>query len=165
VDKIKYAEKAKINSNRIIIHIIDMNKFGYEFRGSITLFESGKMLVLGTKSFKGLYYNVMYLIAKLIQNGVQLPYVPILEVVNVVFTSTLGVPINLDELSFILTNVDYDTDTFPGAIYNIEEPRSAILIFTTGRVVIVGLLDEKDAQKVLNQLKEELVESGFIDVI
>jgi len=165
IDKIYHTKKAEINSNRIIIHIVDMNKFGPEFRGSITLFESGKMLVLGTKSFKALYYNVLYLLSKLYVYGVKFNYVPVVEVVNVVFTSSLGTPVNLDELAFILENVDYDTDNFPGAIYLIDEPRSAILIFSTGRVVVVGHLDEKSAKQALNKLKQELIDSGFIDVL
>lgn len=165
LDKIYHTKKAEINSNRIIIHIVDMNKFGSEFRGSITLFESGKMLILGTKSFKALYYNVMYLLSKLYNYNVQFRKVPVIEVVNVVFTSTLGTPVNLDELAFILENVDYDTDNFPGAVYLIDNPRSAILIFSTGRVVIVGHLEEKTARQALNKLKQELIDSGFIDTI
>ena len=165
IDKIYHAKKAEINSNRIIIHIVDLAKLGPEYRGSITLFESGKMLILGTKSFKALHYNVLYLMAKLYTYGVRFERVPVVDVVNVVFTSTLGVPVNLDELAFILENVDYDTDNFPGAIYFINNPRSAILIFSTGRVVVVGHLEEKSAKEALNKLKQELVDSGFIDTL
>jgi len=55
-------------------------------------------------------------------------------------------------------HTEYNPDTFPGLIYRIQAPKSTILVFSTGKLVLTGLKKEKDVgpitQKVLKVISK-----------
>jgi len=59
---------------------------------------------------------------------------------NIVVKSYLEQKINLDQISKKIENVQYNAKTFPGLFIRYSEPKSLIILFKTGRVVLTGLL-------------------------
>ena len=56
---------------------------------------------------------------------------------------------NLQELAISLDGADYEPERFPGLIYRIKEPKTATLLFHSGKAVCTGA-------KSLDQVKEAI---------
>lgn len=54
--------------------------------------------------------------------------------------------------------MEYEPEVFPGLVYRISDPQSAILIFSSGRLVITGGKTLEDCEKSVKSLIEKLTE-------
>jgi len=77
---------------------------------------------------------------------------------NIVATADLGGELNLTETatSLGLENVEYEPEQFPGLVYRIKEPKVAMLLFSSGKIVCAGARSKEDASKAVEKLSEEL---------
>ena len=75
---------------------------------------------------------------------------PLIEIVNVVASASIEQNLDLDEIQEKFLNVEYNPNQFPGAVFRIENPKSAILLFRTGKMVCTGTKSEKLAVKAVN---------------
>jgi transcription initiation factor TFIID TATA-box-binding protein len=57
---------------------------------------------------------------------------------NVVASTTLGDAFDLERAADSLIGAEYDPAQFPGLIFRMQEPRTAILLFHSGKVVCTG---------------------------
>lgn len=158
VGKFESVTRTDINSTRVIIRLVDLAKYGDEFKSTFTLFQSGKMNYMGAKSIEALIANTMYLLKKLHENGIELKKVVDMRIVNLVFTTHLNMELNLDELAMFLTNVEYDPEMFPGVIYRSHKHGAVILVFSNGKLVIVGTIRRDVAESLLEQFENEMKE-------
>ena len=55
-----------------------------------------------------------------------------ITVVNVVASASIGKELMLQDIAFQLEGAEYDQDRFPGLIYKLKEPKTAVLIFRSG---------------------------------
>jgi len=80
------------------------------------------------------------------------------KVENVVVFATLGKDIPLDKISKELVGAEYTPEAFPGVIYRIPEPKTAALIFSSGKIVCTGARSPELAkiavEKVVNDMKQ-----------
>ncbi len=85
-----------------------------------------------------------------------------IRVENMVSSTALAKKLDLQSIALALENADYDPERFPGLIYRLKEPKTAILLFRSGKAVCTGAknLDQvKEAiAKVSAQLQERDVE-------
>ena len=58
--------------------------------------------------------------------------------------------------------VEYRPETFPGLVFRLKKPKTAILIFSTGKMVCIGAKSEKLAKKAIKTVVKELKKSGII---
>ena len=79
-----------------------------------------------------------------------------LKIENVVASSSMGEKLDLDEVSRALEESEYDPDKFPGLVYRISDPKTAILLFTSGKVVCTGGQTVDDAKTSVNKMKKLL---------
>ena len=83
---------------------------------------------------------------------------PTLKIENIVASGIIAKDINLAEISSKIEGCELNTKRFPGAVYRIDEPRMASLIFSSGKVVLTGIRNEQALEtgldKVLNSLKD-----------
>ena len=75
---------------------------------------------------------------------------PLIEIVNVVASASIEQNLDLNEIQKKFLNVEYNPNQFPGAVFRIENPKSAILLFRTGKMVCTGTKSEKLAVKAVN---------------
>lgn len=57
---------------------------------------------------------------------------------NIVASAVFGMEFDMDLISSKLEGCKYDRKQFPGIIYKLSEPKTAILLFSTGKSVITG---------------------------
>ncbi|MHA1607937.1 MAG: TATA-box-binding protein [Candidatus Freyarchaeota archaeon] len=90
-----------------------------------------------------------------------MPKAKSVKIENVVASVTLNQRIDLDLVAERLPNVEYDPDQFPGLVYRLDKPKTATLIFNSGKMVCTGSKSERDAVKAVKKIVENLKEAGI----
>tara|TARA_B100001146_G_scaffold71354_1_gene63161 strand:+ start:146 stop:706 length:561 start_codon:yes stop_codon:yes gene_type:complete len=81
---------------------------------------------------------------------------PLIEIVNVVASATIEQDLDLHEIQKKFPHVEYNPEQFPGAVFRIENPKTATLLFRTGKMVCTGGKSEKLAIKAVNLVVSKL---------
>jgi len=128
------------------------------------LFRSGKANCTGAKSIEDVKTTIKIIAGKLEKIGVKAYKNPEIEIQNIVATSDLGGELNLSEaaVSLGLENVEYEPEQFPGLVYRIREPKVAMLLFGSGKIVCAGARNMEDVSKAVEKLSEELNSLGLL---
>ncbi len=92
-----------------------------------------------------------------------MPKVQFVHIENVVASVTIDQKIDLEKIARSVLNVEYDPEQFPGLVYRLEKPKTATLIFNSGKMVCTGAKSEKEVHKAVNRIVKELQEAGIID--
>lgn len=81
-----------------------------------------------------------------------------LKIQNIVATTSLGKPISLTKLARTQGNTEYNPEQFPGLVLRVKKPKSAVLVFSSGKLVCTGtksIAQVKEViQSVIRQLKK-----------
>ena len=85
-----------------------------------------------------------------------------IRVQNVVASVTLNQKIDLNAVVKGNPLVEYRPEKFPGLVYRLKKPKTAILIFRTGKMVCTGAKSEKESKKAVLKVVKELKKSGII---
>jgi len=85
-----------------------------------------------------------------------------IRIENVVASATLDQKIDLNAVVKGNPGVEYRPIQFPGLVFRIKKPKSAILIFRTGKMVCTGTKSEKEAIRAVKKVIRELKKSGII---
>ncbi len=84
-----------------------------------------------------------------------------LKIENVVASSSMEAKIDLVKASKVLEGSEYDKEKFPGLVFRIKDPKTAILLFSSGKVVCTGGKTLEDAEVSVNTIKGLLNEHGL----
>jgi len=84
---------------------------------------------------------------------------PLVSIENVVASADVFQKMDLNEITRIFPDVEYHPDQFPGLVFRLKIPKTATLIFTSGKMVCTGSKSEKMAKdavkKVVGKLRKE----------
>lgn len=83
-----------------------------------------------------------------------------LKIENIVASGVIADSIDLNEVSKNVKNCELNTKRFPGAVYRIEKPKIASLIFSSGKVVLTGIRDKQALTDGLNIIMKALKSAG-----
>lgn len=83
-----------------------------------------------------------------------------LKIENIVASGIIADSIDLNEVSKKVKNCELNTKRFPGAVYRIEKPKIASLIFSSGKVVLTGIRDKQALTEGLNIIMKSLKSAG-----
>ncbi len=86
---------------------------------------------------------------------------PIIDIVNVVASATIDQKLDLYDIQKRFPDVEYHPDTFPGAVFRIKTPKTATLIFSTGKMVCTGSKSEELARKAVKTVVQKLRKDGI----
>jgi transcription initiation factor TFIID TATA-box-binding protein len=87
---------------------------------------------------------------------------PLVKIQNVVATGTLTHGIDLNSLVNAFPGVEYRPEQFPGVVFRLKKPKTATLIFSSGKMVCTGAKSERMARKALRTVVERMKRSGMI---
>ena len=85
-----------------------------------------------------------------------------MEIQNVVASASLDQKINLLDIMKIFRTVEYRPKQFPGLVFRLKKPKTATLIFGSGKMVCTGAKSEKQARSAVNKVVRELKTNGII---
>ena len=130
------------------------------------LFRSGKANCTGAKNVENVRKTVEIIADKLRNLGIDVYKNENLKIViqNIVAISDLGTELNLNEVAMGLglENVEYEPEQFPGLVYRLEEPKVAMLLFGSGKIVCTGARRTEDVSIAVQKLADELAALGLL---
>jgi len=86
----------------------------------------------------------------------------IIKIQNVVASATLNQKVDLNAVVKSIPGVEYRPEQFPGLVFRIKRPKTATLIFNSGKMVCTGAKSEKEAHRAVMNVIKELKEGGVI---
>ncbi|MEK6965527.1 MAG: TATA box-binding protein, partial [Thermoproteota archaeon] len=63
---------------------------------------------------------------------------PIVSIENVVASATVDQRMDLNEITKNFPETEYHPEQFPGLVYRLKSPKTATLIFSSGKMVCTG---------------------------
>jgi len=97
------------------------------------------------------------------ENCFKLPKVKAtVNIENVVASATLNQRVDLNAVVKGYPGVEYRPEQFPGLVFRLKRPKTATLIFNSGKMVCTGAKSEKEARRAVMRVIKELKKSGII---
>ncbi|RLI05641.1 TATA box-binding protein, partial [Candidatus Bathyarchaeota archaeon] len=72
---------------------------------------------------------------------------PVITIENVVASATLEHSVDLDAITKLFPTAEYRPEQFPGLVFRLKKPKTATLIFNSGKMVCTGAKSETQAIK------------------
>lgn len=85
-----------------------------------------------------------------------------IEIVNVVASATLKQTVDLDGIAKAFSNAKYPSPRFPGLVFRLEKPKTATLIFGSGKIICTGGRSEKEATTAVFEVFKKLGGKGLV---
>ncbi|HKM41506.1 MAG TPA: TATA-box-binding protein [Methanocorpusculum sp.] len=83
-----------------------------------------------------------------------------LKIENIVASGVIADEIDLAEISEKIDGCELNTKRFPGAVYRIDNPKMASLIFSSGKVVLTGIRNQEGLEEGLAKVLASLKAAG-----
>jgi len=126
------------------------------------VFSSGKMVCTGAKSEEQAIKAVRSVVQKLRKGGIKIKKDAAIVIQNMVAAVDLGGKIHLEQAARSLPRSMYEPEQFPGLIHRMLDPKTVILIFTSGKLVCTGAKKESDVYRSVHNLHTLLEEKGLM---
>jgi len=86
----------------------------------------------------------------------------IITIQNVVATATLNQKVDLNAVVKSYPGVEYRPEQFPGLVFRLKRPKTATLIFSSGKMVCTGAKSGKESRSAIMKVVKELKKDGII---
>ena len=86
---------------------------------------------------------------------------PVITVENVVATASVGQKMDLPDILEKFPGTEYHPEQFPGLVFRLAVPKTATLIFRTGKMVCTGSKSKEMAVQAVNTVVRKLRKSGI----
>lgn len=83
-----------------------------------------------------------------------------IRIENVVASLSLAEKLDLPAIALELEGAEYEPDQFPGVIYRLKQPKTAILLFGSGKVVCTGGKSMKEVEDSIRIVAQQVRKGG-----
>ncbi len=83
------------------------------------------------------------------------------EIQNVVASASFEQKFDLSTIGSIFRRIEYRPDVFPGLVFRLKRPKTAILIFSSGKMICTGAKSEKEVIRAVRKVARELRKGGI----
>ncbi|QQG48940.1 MAG: TATA-box-binding protein [archaeon] len=80
----------------------------------------------------------------------------IVSIENVVASASVNQTVDLNLITKNFVTVEYHPDQFPGLVFRLRNPKTATLIFSSGKMVCTGAKSEEQARKAVQEVVRQL---------
>jgi transcription initiation factor TFIID TATA-box-binding protein len=84
-----------------------------------------------------------------------------IKIENVVASTSLGKELDLQSIALALGGAEYEPEQFPGLIYRLKEPKTAILLFRSGKVVCTGAKSLESVEIAIGLVAKQIEAAGI----
>jgi transcription initiation factor TFIID TATA-box-binding protein len=84
-----------------------------------------------------------------------------MKIENVVASSYLGQELDLNAIEGALDGAEYNPKQFPGLVYRLKDPKTATLLFRSGKVVCTGAKCYEDVVRAVTTVAKDLEKAGI----
>ena len=131
-------------------------------RTATLLFRTGKMVCTGAKSDELARKAVKTVVQKLRKGKIKIKNEATVTIQNIVASINLRGKVHLEQAARRLPRSMYEPEQFPGLIHRMLDPKTVILIFSSGKLVCTGGKTEKEVYRSVNQLHNLLEEKDLM---
>lgn len=85
-----------------------------------------------------------------------------IRIENVVASATVKQRVDLNAVVKGYPGVEYRPEQFPGLVFRLKRPKTATLIFNSGKMVCTGAKSEKESRRAVMKVVKELKGSGIV---
>jgi transcription initiation factor TFIID TATA-box-binding protein len=86
----------------------------------------------------------------------------VIKIENVVASTSLGVELDLPAIVLALDGAEYDPERFPGLIYRLKEPKTATLLFRSGKAVCTGGKSLEQVEIAISKVVKKIEAAGIV---
>ena len=86
----------------------------------------------------------------------------IIKIQNVVASGTMNQKVDLNAVVKGCPGVEYRPEQFPGLVFRLKRPKTATLIFSSGKMVCTGAKSGKQSRRAIMKVVKELKKGGII---
>jgi len=86
----------------------------------------------------------------------------VINIENVVASATLNQNIDLNSVVKAFPSVEYRPQQFPGLVFRLKKPKTATLIFGSGKMICTGAKSERQAKRAVRKVVRELKNNGIV---
>jgi len=126
------------------------------------IFSSGKMVCTGARSERMAKRAVMKVTEELKRNGIVIVGKPDIQIQNIVASGDLSGRIDLEKTTYALKRTMYEPEQFPGLIYRMDNPKTVMLLFASGKFVCTGARSESQVYEAVKNLQMNLEKAKLI---
>jgi transcription initiation factor TFIID TATA-box-binding protein len=132
---------------------------------TVMLFASGKVVVMGTTTDEGMRRAFKKCVTTFRNLGMSLDDVSELEMQNIVASAEFGERVNLTAaaVGLGLEQVEYEPEQFPGLMYHLAAPEVVVLLFGSGKAVVVGATECESIETAVETVATRLTDLGLLD--
>jgi transcription initiation factor TFIID TATA-box-binding protein len=107
-------------------------------RASFLIFSSGKMNCVGASSMADAKLAIKKLTKKLKKARMKVKTGPKVKVQNIVASINFGRKIDIERIARRFENTEYEPEVFPGLVFRLDNPKTVLLLFASGKGVCAG---------------------------
>src|SRR5512137_525699 len=85
----------------------------------------------------------------------------VIKIENVVASTSLGGELDLQAIALALDGAEYEPEQFPGLIYRLKEPKTATLLFRSGKVVCTGAKSLEQVKVAISKVAKQIEAAGI----
>ncbi len=82
------------------------------------------------------------------------------KVENIVASTIFAEKLDLDVIATSLEEAEYEPEQFPGLVYRLKDPKTATLLFRSGKANCTGAKNIEDVRKTVNIISDKLKKLG-----
>jgi len=84
-----------------------------------------------------------------------------IRIENVVASTSLGSELDLQAIALALDGAEYEPEQFPGLIYRLKEPKTATLLFRSGKAVCTGAKSLEGVKIAIGKVARQIEAAGI----
>ncbi len=125
-------------------------------KAAMLIFSSGKVVCTGARSIADVRKAVekVAMMIRLIKINVPKKYK--IQIENIVASALIPARLNLDKIAFEVENSEYEPSQFPGLVFRMKDPKAALLLFGSGKVICTGIRKVEDVEYAMDFLFKKL---------
>ncbi len=86
----------------------------------------------------------------------------VIHIQNVVAAAALNQKVDLNAVVKSYPGVEYRPEQFPGLVFRLKRPKTATLIFNSGKMICTGAKSEQEARRAVMTVVKEMKKGGII---
>lgn len=87
-----------------------------------------------------------------------------IRIENVVASTSIAPELDLNALAVAIAEAEYDPGRFPGLVLRMKEPKTAALLFRSGKVVCTGAQSLEDVHRAIALVCKKVEAAGAADI-
>lgn len=84
-----------------------------------------------------------------------------IKIENVVATTSICQELDLKQIALALEGAEYEPEQFPGIVYRLRDPKTATLLFRSGKLVCTGAKSIADVNRAIETVIKKVGEAGI----